>query len=35
MREANQREFRVEKAIKGKDDNLYVKSKGFDSYFDS
>ena len=35
MRKANQKEFRVEKAIKGKDDKLYVKSKGVDSYFNS
>ena len=31
----NQKEFRVEKAIKGKDDKLFIKWKGCNSPFDS
>ena len=31
----NQKEFRVEKVIKRKDDKLYVKWKGYDSSFNS
>ena len=35
MQKANQREFRVEKVIKRKDDKLYVKWKDYDSSFNS
>ena len=31
----DQKEFRVEKVIKGKDNNLYVECKGLDSSFNS
>ena len=31
----NQKEFRVEKAIKGKDDKLFIKWNGCNSPFDS
>ena len=31
----NQKEFRIEKVIKGKGDKLYVKQKGYDNLFNS
>ena len=31
----NQKEFRIEKVIKRRDDKLYIKWKGFDSSFNS
>ena len=34
-KKSNQKEFRVEKVIKGKDDKLNVKWKGYDSSFNS
>ena len=34
-KKTNQKEFRVEKVIKRKDDKLYVKWKGYDSSFNS
>ena len=34
-KKTNQKEFRVEKLIKGKGDKLYVKWKGYDSSFNS
>ena len=33
LQKANQKEFRVEKVIKGKGDKLYVKWKGYDTSF--
>ena len=33
LQKTNQKEFRVEKAIKKKDDEIYVKWKSCDSYF--
>ena len=33
LQKTNQREFRIEKAIKKKDSNLYVKEKGCYNYF--
>ena len=35
LQKTNQKEFRVEKVIKRKDDKLYVKWKGYDSSFNS
>ena len=35
IQKTNQREFRVEKVIKGKGDKLHVKWKGYNSYFNS
>ena len=35
LQKTNQKEFRVEKVIKKKGDQLYVKWKGFDSSFNS
>ena len=35
LQKTNEREFRIEKAIKRKSDKLYVKSKGCDSSFNS
>ena len=35
LQESNQKEFRVEKVTKKKDDKLYVKWKGYDSSFNS
>ena len=35
LQKTNQKEFRVEKVIKKKDDKLYVKWKGYDSTFNS
>ena len=35
LQKTNQKEFRTEKVIKGKDDKLYVKWKGYDSSFNS
>ena len=35
LQKTNQTEFRVEKVIKGKDDKLYVKWKGYDNSFNS
>ena len=35
LQKTNQKEFRVEKLIKGKGDKLYVKWKGYDSSFNS
>ena len=33
LQKTNQKEFRVEKVIKRKGNKLYVKWKGYDSYF--
>ena len=33
MKNTNQKEFRVEKVIKGKSDKFYFKWKGYDSFF--
>ena len=33
LQETNQKEFRVEKVIKRKDDKLYAKWKGYNNYF--
>ena len=35
LQKTNQKEFRIEKAIKRKDDKLYVKWKGYDNPFNS
>ena len=35
LQKTNQKEFRVEKVIKRKGDKLYVKWKGYNSYFNS
>ena len=35
QQKTNQKEFRIEKVIKRKDDKLYVKWKGYDSLFNS
>ena len=35
LEKANQKEYRVEKAIKRRSDKLYVKWKGYDSSFNS
>ena len=35
LQKINQKEFKVEKVIKGKGDKRYVKWKGFDNYFNS
>ena len=35
LQKTNQRELRVEKVIKKKGDKLYVKWKGYNSYFNS
>ena len=35
MQKTNQKEFRIEKVIKRKDDKLYVESKGYDNSFNS
>ena len=35
MQDTDQREFRIEKAIKRKGDKLYVKCKGYNSSFNS
>ena len=35
LQKENQKEIRVEKLIKRKDDKLYVKWKGYDSFFNS
>ena len=35
LQKTNQREFRIDKVIKRKDDKLYVKWKGYDYSFDS
>ena len=35
LQKTNQKEFRIEKVIKKKDDKLYVKWKGFDNSFNS
>ena len=35
LQESNQKEFRVEKVTKKKDDKLFVKWKGYDSSFNS
>ena len=35
LQKTNQKEFRVEEIIKIKDDKLYVKWKGYDSFFNS
>ena len=33
LQKANQKEFRIEKVIKRKDDKLYVKWKGYNNFF--
>ena len=35
LQKTNQKEFRIEKVIKRKGEKLYVKQKGYDSYFNS
>ena len=35
LQKTNQKEFRIEKAIKRKGDKLYVKSKGYNNSFNS
>ena len=35
LQKANQKEFRVKKVIKRKGEKLYVKWKGYDSFFNS
>ena len=35
VQKTNQQEFRIEKVIKKKEDNLYIKWKGFDRSFNS
>ena len=35
LQKPNQKEFRVEKAIKRKSDKLYFKWKGYDNFFNS
>ena len=35
LHETNQKEFRIEKVIKGKGDKLYVKRKGYNSFLNS
>ena len=35
LRKTNQKEFRIEKVLKGKGDKLYVKWKGYDNSFNS
>ena len=35
LRKTNQKEFRIEKVIKRKEDKLYVKWKGYDNSFNS
>ena len=35
LQKTNQKEFRIEKVLKKKDDKLYVKWKGYDNSFDS
>ena len=35
LQKSNQKEFRIEKVIKRKSDNLYVKWKGYDNSFNS
>ena len=35
LQKTNQKEFRIEKVIKRKDDKLYVKWKGYNSSFNS
>ena len=35
LQKTNQKEFRIEKVIKRKGDNLYVKWKGYDNSFNS
>ena len=35
FQKSNQKEFRVEEAIKRKGDKLYIRWKGYDSSFDS
>ena len=35
LQKSNQKQFRIEKVIKRKGDKLYVKCKGYDSYFNS
>ena len=35
LQKTNQNEFRIEKVIKKKDDELYVKWKGYDNSFNS
>ena len=35
MQKTNQKEFRIEKVLKKKDDKLYVKWKGYDNSFNS
>ena len=35
LQKTNQKEFRIEKVIKRKDDKLYVKWKGYNSPFNS
>ena len=35
LQNTNQKEFRIEKVIKGKGDKLYVKWKGYNSLFNS
>ena len=33
LQKTNQKEFRVEKVVRRKEDKLYVKCKGYDSFF--
>ena len=35
LQKTNQKEFRIEKVLKGKGDKLYVKGKGYDNRFNS
>ena len=35
LQKTNQKEFRIEKILKSKDDKLYVKWKGYDNSFNS
>ena len=35
LQKTNQKDFRIEKVIKGKGDKLYVKWKGYDNLFNS
>ena len=35
LQKTNQKEFRVEKVVRRKEDKLYVKCKGYDSFFNS
>ena len=35
LQKTNQKEFRIEKELKRKDDKLYIKWKGYDNHFNS